>query len=83
MCENRFYICEHCGNIVGMIHDAGVPMMCCGQKMTRLEAVQEMLDAKQYTNLRQFLGEWNEADIAACMDELTDEEFELVMNKIY
>ena len=38
MCENRFYICEHCGNIVGMIHDAGVPMMCCGQKMTRLEA---------------------------------------------
>jgi superoxide reductase len=21
-----------------MIHDAGVPMMCCGQKMTRIEA---------------------------------------------
>ena len=38
MCENRFYICEHCGNIVGLIHDAGVPMMCCGQKMKKLEA---------------------------------------------
>jgi len=37
MCENRFFICEHCGNIVGLIHDAGVPMMCCGQKMTQLE----------------------------------------------
>ena len=37
MCENRFYICEHCGNIVGMVHDAGVPMMCCGQKMKQLE----------------------------------------------
>ncbi|MBR6608242.1 MAG: hypothetical protein IKK98_06250 [Oscillospiraceae bacterium] len=37
MCENRFYVCEHCGNIVGMIHDAGVPMMCCGQKMKQLE----------------------------------------------
>lgn len=36
MCDNRFYICEHCGNLIGMIHDAGVPMMCCGQKMTRL-----------------------------------------------
>lgn len=35
--ENRFYICEHCGNIIGMIHDAGVPMMCCGKKMTQLE----------------------------------------------
>ena len=36
--ENKFYICEHCGNIVGMIHNSGVPMMCCGQKMTKLEA---------------------------------------------
>ena len=38
MCENKFYICEHCGNIIGMIHNSGVPMMCCGQKMTKLEA---------------------------------------------
>ena len=37
MCENRFYICEHCGNIIGLIRNAGVPMMCCGQKMTLLE----------------------------------------------
>lgn len=36
MNENRFYICEHCGNIVGMINDAGVPLMCCGQKMQQL-----------------------------------------------
>lgn len=39
MCNsNKFYVCEHCGNLVGMIHDAGVPMMCCGQKMKKLEA---------------------------------------------
>ena len=37
MLENRFFICEHCGNLIGMIHDAGVPMMCCGQKMTKIE----------------------------------------------
>ena len=35
--EQKFYICKHCGNLVGMIHDAGVPMMCCGQKMEALE----------------------------------------------
>ncbi len=34
--ENRFFICEHCGNIVGLIHDGGVPLMCCGQKMTQI-----------------------------------------------
>ncbi len=35
--KTKFLVCEHCGNLVGMIHDAGVPMMCCGQKMTVLE----------------------------------------------
>ena len=38
MCDNnKFYVCEHCGNLIGMVCDAGVPMMCCGQKMTKLE----------------------------------------------
>ncbi len=35
--DNRFFICEHCGNIVGMIHDTGVPIMCCGEKMKHIE----------------------------------------------
>ena len=33
---NKFYRCSHCGNLIGMVHDAGVPMMCCGQKMDAL-----------------------------------------------
>ena len=37
MNENRFYICEHCGNIVGMIHDAGKSLRCCGEKMKQLK----------------------------------------------
>ena len=32
----RFYICEHCGNIVTFVKSSGVPVMCCGQKMTEL-----------------------------------------------
>ena len=34
--KEKFYICRHCGNLIGLIHDAGVPMMCCGQKMEAL-----------------------------------------------
>ena len=34
--EQKFYICEHCGNIVAMVKNAGVPVMCCGQKMTEM-----------------------------------------------
>ena len=34
--EQKFLICEHCGNMVAMVKDKGVPVMCCGQKMTEL-----------------------------------------------
>lgn len=33
----NFYICKHCGNIIGKVHDAGVPVVCCGEKMALLE----------------------------------------------
>ena len=32
----KFYICRHCGNLVGMINDDGVPMVCCGEMMEAL-----------------------------------------------
>ncbi len=38
MCETKFFVCEKCGNLVGVIRDGRVPMMCCGQKMTKIEA---------------------------------------------
>ncbi len=34
--EQKFYICEHCGNIIAKVRDRGVPVMCCGQKMKEL-----------------------------------------------
>ena len=34
--EMKFYICEHCGNIIGMVKDSGVPVVCCGQKMKEI-----------------------------------------------
>lgn len=39
-----------------------------------LNEIQELLDTKQYTTLRQKLSELNEADIAAVMEELPEEE---------
>ena len=36
MKETKFYICEHCGNIITKVQDAGVSVVCCGQKMTEL-----------------------------------------------
>ena len=35
--KQKFYICRHCGNIVAMIRDKGVPIMCCGEKMHEMK----------------------------------------------
>ena len=32
----KFYICEHCGNVIEKVEDHGVPVMCCGKKMQEL-----------------------------------------------
>ena len=32
----KFYVCETCGNLVEMIKETAVPVMCCGQKMKEL-----------------------------------------------
>ena len=32
----KFFKCEHCGNIVAYVENKGVPVMCCGKKMTEL-----------------------------------------------
>ncbi len=38
MAEVKFYRCNHCGNIVAMVKDAGVVPHCCGEQMELLVA---------------------------------------------
>jgi len=39
MKENtRFYLCPVCGKVIGVIHDTGIPTICCGKEMKLLEA---------------------------------------------
>lgn len=32
----KIYLCKHCGNIVEVIRDKGVPVICCGEPMSEL-----------------------------------------------
>lgn len=36
--ETKFFICRHCGNLVQLVRDAGVPVVCCGDDMTEIKA---------------------------------------------
>ena len=34
--EQKFYICKHCGKIVALVKESGVPIICCGEKMSEI-----------------------------------------------
>ena len=34
--KHKFYSCKHCGNTAVLVIDKGVPVVCCGEKMTEL-----------------------------------------------
>jgi len=37
MNETKFYICEKCAKLIGMINGSPCPTMCCGEEMKPLE----------------------------------------------
>ena len=38
MSKCTFYVCEICGNLVELVENGGGKLVCCGSKMTKLEA---------------------------------------------
>ncbi len=45
----KFYLCGRCGNLAGMVHASGVPLVCCGEKMTEL--IPNTVEASQEKHL--------------------------------
>lgn len=41
--KQRFFKCEHCGNIIAFVKDNGVPVVCCGETMQ--EVIPGVIDA--------------------------------------
>ena len=34
--EQKFFICQTCGNVIAMVVDSGIPVECCGEPMQEL-----------------------------------------------
>ena len=34
--KQKYLRCSHCGNIVACVHESGVSVMCCGEKMVEI-----------------------------------------------
>lgn len=73
MSENKFYICEHCGNLVEVINDAGVPLVCCGQKMTKMEAGTVEASHEKHIPVVTVEGNTVKVDIGSVAHPMTEE----------
>ena len=71
--ETKFFVCEHCGNLVEMIHDAGVPMMCCGQKMTELKPNTTDAAVEKHVPVVKVEGDTVTVDVSSVTHPMTEE----------
>ena len=58
----KFYLCNHCKNLVAMVSDSGVNPFCCGQKMQEL--IPGTVDASVEKHLPVVSVEDNEVKVA-------------------
>ncbi len=59
--EQRFFICTHCGNIIAMVRDKGVPVVCCGEKMK--EIIPGTTDAAKEKHVPVYTVEQNKVNV--------------------
>lgn len=59
--NQKFLICEKCGNMVAVVKESGVPVMCCGQKMTEL--VPGAVDASVEKHVPEFTVNGNKVEV--------------------
>lgn len=74
-CKQRFYVCKHCGNMVGMIFCSGVPIICCGEPMSELQA--NVVDAshEKHVPVIKVDGDTVTVDIGSVPHPMTDAHF--------
>lgn len=73
--DMKFYKCEHCGNIIAMVKDAGVPVVCCGQKMTELVANTEDAAQEKHVPVYEVKGNIVEVTVGSVEHPMLEEHY--------
>ena len=73
--NQKFLICEKCGNMVAVVKESGVPVMCCGQKKTEL--VPGAVDASIENHVPEFTVNGNKVEVVvgSVIHPMTEEHF--------
>lgn len=69
----KFYKCSHCGNIITLIESAGVPVVCCGEKMQELVANTVEAAVEKHTPVIQVEGSKVTITVGSVAHPMTEE----------
>lgn len=69
----KFYICEKCGNIVEKHENSGVPVVCCGQKMSELVAGTVEASREKHIPVAEVNGNVVTVTVGSVLHPMTDE----------
>ena len=73
--KQKFLICKHCGNVVSMIRDKGVPILCCGEKMQELVPGLTEASGEKHIPVYQVEGNIVHVTVGAAQHPMTEEHY--------
>ncbi len=71
----KLYVCKHCGNVIGLIVNKGVPLMCCGEKMSELVANSEEAAVEKHLPVVEKNGDEITVSVGSVNHPMTDEHY--------
>ena len=71
----QFYFCKHCGNVIAMIKDNGVPIKCCGENMQEIIPGTSDGAQEKHVPVYNVNGETVTVSVGATEHPMTDEHY--------
>ena len=71
--KQRFFVCDQCKNLIGLVENKGAPLVCCGNEMTEL--VPNTVDASGEKHLPEVtvLGDSMKVQVGSVLHPMTEE----------
>ena len=73
--KQSFYICNHCGNLIAMIRDQGVPVYCCGEKMHQITPGTTEASGEKHIPVYELVGDTVHVTVGAVEHPMTPEHY--------
>jgi len=72
---HKFYRCNHCGNMAALIEDVGVPVVCCGEKMSELKPNTVDASVEKHVPIAKLSGDRLDVEVGSAPHPMTEEHY--------